>query len=76
MMNDGIFVEFVRWAVVPILLLAFSLCTYNVYKDMKYWLRNHQTPVLFWEIGLNGILLCCAWLRGLSFLCANCEVKL
>ena len=34
MMNDGIFVEFIRWAVVPILLLAFGLSSYNVYKDM------------------------------------------
>lgn len=47
-MSDTVFIEFVRWAVVPILLLAFCLSSYNVYKDMKYWLRKHQTPVFFW----------------------------
>ena len=73
---EKIFWEFVRWAIVPILLLTFSLSSYNVYKDMKYWFRKHQTPVFFWGIGLNGILFYCAWLHGLSFLCANCEVKL
>lgn len=46
--ND-IFVEFIRWACVPILLLVFGLRSYNVYKDMKYCLRQHQTPILFWE---------------------------
>ena len=45
---DVVFIEFIRWATVPILLLAFGICTYNVYKDMKYWLKNHKTPVLFW----------------------------
>ena len=47
-MSDTVFIEFVRWAVVPILLLAFCLSSYNVYKDMKYWFRKHQTPVFFW----------------------------
>lgn len=45
---DNVFVEFIRWAIVPVLLLAFGVNSYNVYKDMKYWLRNRQTPVLFW----------------------------
>lgn len=45
---EKIFWEFVRWAIVPILLLTFSLSSYNVYKGMKYWFRKHQTPVFFW----------------------------
>lgn len=65
MMNiDDVFVEFIRWAAVPILLLAFGICTYNVYKDMKYWLRKHQTPVLFWGNWIEWyiVLLCMvAW---------------
>ena len=36
MMNiDDVFVEFIRWAVVPVLLLAFGVSSYNVYKDIK-----------------------------------------
>lgn len=65
MMNiDDVFVEFIRWAAVPILLLAFGLSSYNVYKNMKYWLRKHQTPVLFWGNWIEWyiILLCMvAW---------------
>ena len=50
MMNiNDVFVEFIRWACVPILLLTFSLSSYNVCKDIKYCLKKHQTPVLFWE---------------------------
>lgn len=48
MNSDTVFIEFLRWGVVPILLLAFGVSSYNVYKDMKYWLRKRQTPVLFW----------------------------
>ena len=33
---DDVFVEFIYWAVVPILLLAFGVSSYNVYKNMKY----------------------------------------
>ena len=47
--NDQVFIEFIRWAVVPSLLLAFGLSSYNVWKGMKYWLKTHQTPVLFWS---------------------------
>ena len=36
MVSEKIFIEFIRWAVVPILLLAFGLSSYNVWKDMKY----------------------------------------
>ena len=65
MMNiDDVFVEFIRWAVVPVLLLAFGVSSYNVYKDMKYWLRKHQTPVLFWVNWIEWyiVLLCMvAW---------------
>ena len=65
MMNiDDVFVEFIRWAAVPILLLAFGLSSYIVYKDMKYWLRKHQTPVLFWGNWIEWyiVLLCMvAW---------------
>lgn len=45
---DNVFVEFIRWAVVPILSLVFGVSSYNVCKDMKYWHRKRQTPVLFW----------------------------
>ena len=61
---DNIFIEFIRWAAVPILLLAFGVNSYNVYKDMKYWLRKRQTPVLFWGNWIEWyiVLLCIvAW---------------
>ena len=59
---DNVFVEFIRWAVVPILLLGFGVSSYNVYKDMKYWLRKRQTPVLFWINWMQWyvVLLCMA----------------
>lgn len=61
---DNIFVEFIRWAAVPVLLLAFGVSSYNVYKDMKYVLRKHQTPVLFWGNWIEWyvvLLLIVAW---------------
>ena len=65
MMNsEVVFIEFIRWACVPILLLAFSLCSYNVYKDMKYWLRKHRTPIFFWGNWVEWyviLLLIIAW---------------
>lgn len=63
-MSDAIFIEFIRWACVPILLLAFSLSSYNVYKDMKYWFRKHQTPAFFWGNWMQWyvvLLLIIAW---------------
>ena len=67
---DKVFVEFVRWAVVPILLLAFCLSSYNVWNVMKYWLKKLQTPVLFWGnwIECYVVLLCMvAWV--ILFVC-------
>ena len=61
---DNVFIEFIRWAVVPILSLAFGVSSYNVYKDMKYWHRKRQTPVLFWTNWIEWyiVLLCMvAW---------------
>lgn len=59
-MSDVVCIEFIRWAIVPILLLVFCLSSYNVYKGMKYWLRKHKTPVFFWGNWVEWyvILLC------------------
>lgn len=46
---NKVFVEFIRWACVPALLFAFSLCSHNVYEVIKYCLRKHQTPLIFWR---------------------------
>lgn len=62
--SERIFLEFVRWACVPILLFGFGICSHNVYKDMKYCLRKHHLPVFFfgnlftWYVML---LLSIAW---------------
>lgn len=70
MMNDGIFVEFIRWAVVPILLFAFCLSSYNVWKGMKYWLKTHQTPVLFWSNWIEWyVVLLCMVVWVILFVC-------
>lgn len=46
-MSESVFVEFIRWACVPILLFGFGICSHNVYKDMKYCLRKHHPPMFF-----------------------------
>lgn len=63
-MTESIFLEFIRWAVVPIILFCFGVCSYNVYKDMKYCFEKHQTPVFFWGNLLTWyitVLLIVAW---------------
>lgn len=43
---------------------------------MKDDVAHIALPEFYPDCTVNGILFCCVWLHGLSFLCANCEVKL
>lgn len=64
-MTDAIFLEFVRWAVLPILLAGLGICTHNIIKNMRLWRKNGDTPLFFWSdwIAWYTMLLCVvAWI--------------